>query len=131
MRHHQSLGLIALAAAALGVGFEDGGRSQYRRREFTLDEEEAQSARRMLDRARARRRQTERERRRAEETEAARIAAEKEAARPKSRQELRARERASLNRPRYAEERYGRAVVKEQSDSLKRMLGRKNKKRRY
>lgn len=80
--------LTALVGAVLGAGM--GGHSSYhRRREFTLDEEEAQSARRMLNRARARARQTERERRREEERLAAEEAARIEAARPKSRQELR------------------------------------------
>lgn len=118
--------LTALVGAVLGVGL-GGGSSYHRPREFTLDEEEAQSAGRMLNRARARRRQTERERRLAEEAEAARIAAEKEAARPKSRQELRARERAHLNRPEYAQTRHGRAIVKPKSSSLERMLGKKRR----
>jgi hypothetical protein len=86
---------IALAGMAALLG---SGHGQYRRREFTLDEEEAQSARRMLNRARARARQTEREHRLLREAEEARIAAEKEAARPKSRQELRAAARKKTKR---------------------------------
>lgn len=120
--------LLSLAmAAVLGSGL--GGRSSYHRpREFTLDEEEAQSARRMLNRARARRRAQAREDRLLLEAEEARIAAEKEAARPKSRQELRARERAQLNRPQHVETRFGRPVVKPKSSSLERMLGKKRRK---
>jgi uncharacterized protein HemX len=88
--------LTALVGAVLGVGL--GGSSYHRPRQFTLDEEEAQSARRMLNRARARRRQTERERRREEERLAADEAARIEAARPKSRQELRAKARKQAKR---------------------------------
>jgi uncharacterized protein HemX len=119
--------LTALVAAALGAGM--GGSGGYRPREFTLDEEEAQSARRMLNRARARARQTERERRRAEEAEAARIAAEKEAARPKSRQELRARERAAQKRgsQEWQPTKFGRVVGKDKSSSLERLLGKKKR----
>jgi sRNA-binding protein len=87
--------LTAAVAMLLSGG---GSRDLYRPREFTLDEEEAQSARRMLNRARARRRQTDREHRLLREAEEARIAAEKEAARPKSRQELRAKARKQAKR---------------------------------
>lgn len=115
--------ILAIAAAAAGLGME----STYRPREFTLAEEEAQSAHRMLNRARARRRQAEREHQRAEEAEAAKIAAKKGAARPKSRQELRALERAMLKRGsrEWQPTRFGRVVGKEKSSSLERMLGKK------
>jgi hypothetical protein len=81
--------LLSLAmAAVLGVG--GGGRSSYYRpREFTLDEEEEQSVHRMLNRARARRRAMARAEITERELAAVREAAAKEAARPKSRQELR------------------------------------------
>lgn len=88
-----ALALTAAVAMLLGGGMQAYPRQ---RREFTLDEEEEQSVRRMVNRARARRRQTEWERK----AEAARIAAEKEAARPKSRQELRALARENAKDPR-------------------------------
>jgi uncharacterized protein HemX len=127
-RHGYSLA-AAMACVLVGMGSLGGGHGQYQPREFTLDEEEAQSARRMLNRARARRRQTERERRRAEEAEAARIAAEKEAARPKSRQELRARERAIQKRgsQQWQPTKFGRVVGKDKSSSLERLLGKKKR----
>jgi hypothetical protein len=85
------------AAMALLLAGGSGGYDRYRpRRELTLDEEEAESARRMLNQARARARQTAREHARVVAQMAAEEAARKEAARPKSRQELRfaARKRA-------------------------------------
>jgi sRNA-binding protein len=125
---HGGIGLIGLAALAVGVSLE-GGHGQYRRREFTLDEEEAQSVHRMLNRARARRRQTERERRRAEEAKAARIAAEIEAARPKSRQELRARDRQMQKRGSFESPptKHGRVVGKDKSLTLQRLLGKRKR----
>ena len=109
--------LLTLAMAAiLGGGYASPG--AYRRREFTIEEEEAQSVHRMMARARQRRRIAERERQRAEEAEAARIAAEKEAARPKSRQELRAKAR---DLPSAWEARQA-TKSKPHSDSLRRLL---------
>lgn len=92
--------VLSLAMAALlgGGGFNSGG--AYRPRDFTLDEVEEQSVQRMLRQARHRRRMSERQRQREEEAKAARIAAEKEAARPKSRQELRALARENAKDPR-------------------------------
>lgn len=91
------LGMLG-AIAMLGLGLGGDGRSSYRRREWTLDEEEAQSAHRMLRRAQQRRRMAERAILRETAAHAARIAAEIEAARPKSRQELRAAARKKTKR---------------------------------
>ena len=97
MNNGYGMALIA-AATALGFGLV-GGNGQHRRREFTLDEEEAQSVHRMLNRARARRRMMERAEITERELQAAREAAKAEAARPKSRQERRALARENAKDP--------------------------------
>lgn len=118
----RAMALAAAMTALLGGG-SDYGRYQ-RRRELTLDEEEEQSVYRMIRRAHALRLRAERHRRQAAEREAACIAAEIEAARPKSRQELRARERAVLKSSgrEMPTTRYGRVIPKDKSSSLERML---------
>jgi sRNA-binding protein len=94
-----------------------------------LDEEEAESARRVLNQARARARQTAREHARVVAQMAAEEAARKEAARPKSRQELRARERAIQKRGSqdWQPTKFGRVVGKDKSSSLERLLGKKKR----
>lgn len=90
--------LTALVAGLLGAGLGDGRSTYHRPREFTLDELEEQSARRMLNRARARRRAMARAEITERELAAAKEAARVEAARPKSRQERRAAERKKAKR---------------------------------
>lgn len=90
----QAMILSAAMAALLGGGMPDRRHA----RVLTLDEEEERSVQRMKDRAAGERRRSERERRQAAARLAAKLAAEAEAARPKSRQELRFAERKKAKR---------------------------------
>lgn len=124
MYRHSMIGtMAAIALASAGTSFPGYDNNYHRPRrtlkDFTIDEIEELWVREQLAHARTRRRQEERQRQQIEDARLAAEAAAIEAARPKSRQELRAKERRLQKRGSYDRE---HIKPKSQSETLKRLL---------
>jgi hypothetical protein len=125
MRYNHMAAMVAMASLGSGGMFGHHDRYNPRPRDFTIEEIEEQAVQSMIRKARFKRRQTENARlqeiNRQRQIEAARI----EELRPKSRQELRARERSLGN---YSQNDFIKA--KDKSEFMKNLVKASRKKGR-